>query len=153
MTPVSRRRRDAVAFSSRSPIVSGRNRPSGDSNTGLISSPAFEHIDRLVLHQLLEPLGERGLAAADRAEQIEDLLALFEALRGVLEVADDRARSCLPCRRSLGHGRIDLDRAVEEDAAEAGILGGVDEIGLADRRDHALGGARVMPGLSRQPSR
>ena len=49
----------------------------------------LQHIDRMVLHQILEPLGERGLAAADRAQQIENLPLLFEALRRVLEVADD----------------------------------------------------------------
>ena len=48
-----------------------------------------EHVDRLRLHQRLQALGERGLAAADRTQQIEDLLALLEPLRGVLEIADD----------------------------------------------------------------
>jgi hypothetical protein len=38
---------------------------------------------------LLELLGERGLAAAHRAEQVEDLLLLLQALGGVAEVGHD----------------------------------------------------------------
>ncbi len=49
----------------------------------------LQHIDRMLLHQILEPLGERGFAAADGAQQIENLALLFQALRGVLEIADD----------------------------------------------------------------
>jgi hypothetical protein len=39
-----------------------------------------------VLHQLLQPLGDGALAAAHRAQQVEDLLLFFQALRGVAEV-------------------------------------------------------------------
>ena len=43
----------------------------------------------------------------------------------------------------LGEGRIDPDRAVHEDAAEARVLRGVDELRLADRRQQPLGGAGI----------
>ncbi len=49
----------------------------------------LEHVDGELFHQRLQPLGERRLAAADRAEKVEDLLALFQALSGVLEKADN----------------------------------------------------------------
>ena len=95
---------------------------------------------------MLQPLGERGFAAADRAEQIEDLLALLEPLRGVLEEADDALDRVLHAEEA-GHRGIELDRAIEEDAPEALILAGVDDGRLADRRDHALGGRRIHRGI------
>src|SRR5262249_22449751 len=49
----------------------------------------FEHVDRVGFHQLLEPLGERRLAAADWTQEVKDLALLFETLRRVLEVTDD----------------------------------------------------------------
>ena len=81
----------------------------------------LQHIDRLDFHQRLQPLGQRRLAAADRAEQIEDLLALFEALRGVAEEADDPLDRLFHAVE-FGERRIDPDRPVHEDAAEPRIL-------------------------------
>ena len=101
-----------------------------------------ERVNRLRFHQLLEPLGERGLAAADRPEEVEDLLALLEALGGVLEEADD-ALDRLFHAEEAGEGRIDLDRAVEKDAPETAVLAGVDDRRFADRGDHALGRRRI----------
>ena len=93
-------------------------------------------------HQRLQPLGERGLAAADRAEQIEDLLALFEALRGVAEEADDPLDRLFHAVE-FGERRIDPDRPVHEDAAESRVLRGIDHLRLADRGEQALGRGRV----------
>ena len=102
----------------------------------------LQHVDRMHFHQRLQPLGQRGLAAADRAEQVEDLLALLEALRGVAEEADDPLDRLFHAVE-LGEGRIEPDRAVHEDAAEAGVLGRVDHLGLADRGQQSLGGVGV----------
>ena len=102
----------------------------------------LQHIDRIDLHQRLEPLRQRGLAAADRAEQIEDLLALLEPLRGVTEETDD-ALDRLFHAEEFGEGRIDANGPVHEDAAEPLIPRGVDELGLADRVENSLGGARI----------
>ena len=96
----------------------------------------------MLLHQILETFGERGLAAADRAEQIEYLALLFETLRGVLEVAHDPLDRVFHAVEAFERA-IHLDRAVEEQAAEARVLRGVDQLGLADRGDHALGRRRV----------
>ena len=101
-----------------------------------------QHVDRALLHQVLEAVGERGLAAAHRAQQVEDLLLLLEALRGMPEEADDALDGLLQAVEVL-EGRIDLERAVHEDAPETRILGAIHELRLADRRDHALGGAGV----------
>ena len=98
----------------------------------------LQHIDRMDFHQRLQPLGERRLAAADRAEQVEDLLALLEALRGVAEEADDPLDRLLHAVEA-GEGRIGADRPVHEDPAEARILGRVDDLRLADRGQQALG--------------
>src|SRR5262249_47660197 len=43
----------------------------------------FQHVDRVDLHERLEPLRQRRLAAADRSQQVENLLALLEPLCGV----------------------------------------------------------------------
>ncbi len=67
------------------PYCSWSSEPMSQDRTG---ERAFEHgtdlvarfqdVDRMNLHQLLQPLRERRLAAADGTEQIENLLALFE---------------------------------------------------------------------------
>ena len=59
----------------------------------LVHRRALDRVERHLLHQLLQALGDRALAAADRAEQVEDLLLFFQALRGVAEVARRPARS------------------------------------------------------------
>ena len=97
----------------------------------------LQHVDRLVFHQRLDALGERGLAAADRAEQVEDLLALFETLRALAEEGDD-ALDRLFHAVEFGERRIDPDRAVQEDAPEPRILRRVDHLRFADRRKQAL---------------
>ena len=128
------------------PICSGSNRPSGLSKTGLMSSAGLEDVDRLLLHQRLQALGEGRLAAADRAEQVEDLLALLESLRGMAEEADDALDRLLHAVE-LGEGRIDPDRPVHEDAAEALVARGVDELRLADGRQQPLRGAGMHQGI------
>ena len=102
----------------------------------------LQRVDRLLLHQLLQPLGERGLAAADRPEQVEDLLALLEPLRRMAEIADDPLDRVLHAVE-IGEGRIDLDRAVDEDAAQPLVVAGIDQRRLADRRHHALRRRRI----------
>ena len=109
-----------------------------------------EHVDRLGLHQRLKALGERGLSAADRAEQIEDLLALLQPLRGVLEIAHHALDRVLHAEEP-GKGGKELDRAVEENAAETLVLGRVDDDRLADGGDHAFGGARRHAGIVAAP--
>ena len=101
-----------------------------------------QHVDRAFLHQVLEPIGQRGLAAADGAQQVEDLLLLLETLRGVPEEADDALDRLFEAVEVL-EGRIDLEGPVHEDAAEPRVLGRIDELRLADRRDHALGSAGI----------
>ena len=99
-------------------------------------------VDRLCLHQRFQPLGDRRLAAADRTQQIEDLLLLLQPLRRVLEERDDLLDRVLHAVE-LAEGRIAPDDAVAEDAREARVVARVDELGLADGGQHALGGGRV----------
>ena len=79
----------------------------------------------MILHQILEPFGERGFAATDGAEQVKNLALLFEALRRVLEVAHDPLDRVFHAVEAF-EDPIALDRAVEEQPAEARILRGVD---------------------------
>ena len=81
-----------------------------------------QHVDGALLHQVLEAVGERGLAAADRTEQVHDLLLLLEPLGGMPEEADDALDGLLQAVEVL-EGGIDLDGAVHEDAPEARIPG------------------------------
>jgi hypothetical protein len=90
-----------------------------------------EDVDGACLHQVLEAVGERGLAAADWSEQIEDLLLLLEPLGGVAEEADDALDRLLEAEEVL-EGWIDLQGTVHEDAAEAGVPRRIDELRLAD---------------------
>ena len=55
----------------------------------LVDRRSLERVDRMQLHHGLEALGDRRLAAADGAQQVEDLLLLLETLRGMLEERDD----------------------------------------------------------------
>ena len=102
----------------------------------------LEHVDRVDLHERLQALGEGGLAASDRPEQVEDLLALLEPLGGVAEEADDPLDRLLHAVE-LGEGGIAPDRPVHEDPPEARIPRGVDHLGLADRGEDALRGSRI----------
>src|SRR5215831_16397189 len=97
----------------------------------------LEDIDRVHLHERLEPLGQRRLAAADRAEQVENLLALLEPLRRVAEEGDDPLDRLLHAVESRER-RIDPDRAVQKNSAKARVLGRVDHLRLADRGQYAL---------------
>ena len=97
----------------------------------------LQHVDRLNLHERLDALGKRGFAAADGPEQIEDLLALLQALRALPEEGDDPLDRFLHAVE-LGEGGIHPDRPVHEDAADAGILGGVHHLGLANRGEQPL---------------
>ncbi len=64
------------------------------------------------------------------------------------EIADD-ALDRLFHAVKIGEGRIDPDRPVHEDAAEARIVAGVDHFRLADRGEHALGRAGISQRLAR----
>ena len=110
----------------------------------------LQHIDGVDLHQRLQTLGQGGLAAADRTEQVEDLLALLQALRSVAEEADDHLDRLFHAVE-FGEGRIDPDRAVHEDAAEPRILRGIDELRLADGRQDALRSACIHHGIGAAP--
>ena len=96
-----------------------------------------QDVDGKLLHQILEAFGQRRLAAADGAEEVEDLFALFEALRGVAEIADDALDRFLEAEEIM-ESRINLDGPVHEDAAEALIVSRVHQLRLADRCEHAF---------------
>ena len=103
----------------------------------------FQDIDGILLHQVLETFGERGFATAHRPKQIKNLPPLLEALCRMLEVADNTLDRVLHAEEPV-EGAVNLDRAVEENAAETGILGGVDEFRFSDRCDHSFRGTRVQ---------
>ncbi len=134
--------RDAVAVLEHGPHLLGVEQPQRalEDRADLIAG--LQHVDRMDLHQRLEALGERRLAAADGAEQIEDLLALLQPLRGVAEEGDDALDRLLHAVE-LGEGRIDPDGPVHEDAAEPGVPRGVDEFRFADGGQDALRRARI----------
>ncbi len=123
---------DAVFLGQKIGQLAGTEEPQRRFEHGRDFAAGLEHIDRVLLHQLLEPLGERGLAAADGTQQIEDLALLLEALCGVLEVAHDPLDRVLHAVEAF-EGAIHLDRAIEEETAETRILCGIDQLGFADR--------------------
>ncbi len=98
----------------------------------------LEHVNGITLHQRLEALGQRRLAAAHGPEQVEDLLALLQPLRGVAEEGDDALHRFFHAVE-VGKGGVDADGAVHEDAPEARILGRVNDLRFTDRRQDALG--------------
>ncbi len=108
----------------------------------LVHRRALDGVERHLLHELLEPLGDRALAAADGAEQIEDLLLLLEPLRGVAEVRDDLLDRVFHAVE-LGEGRIELDHLVGEQPRQPRVAARVDRLRRADGFEHALGGGGV----------
>ena len=94
------------------------------------------------LHQRLQALRQRRLAAADRTEQIEDLLALLEALRGMAEKADDPFDRLFHAEEFV-EGRIHPDSPVHEDAAEPWIARSIDKLRLPDSRKNAFRSPRI----------
>jgi hypothetical protein len=69
-----------------------------------------------------------ALAAAHRAQQVEDLLALLEPLRGMAEVAHHLLDGVFHAVE-LGEGRVDLDDLVGEQARQARVVARVDALG------------------------
>ncbi|MNE08754.1 hypothetical protein D3C80_1014120 [compost metagenome] len=100
-----------------------------------------------VFHQVLELLGQRRLAAAHRAQQVEDLLLLLQALGGVAEVGDDLVDALFHAVE-VGEGRIAADHLVGEDPRQSRVGGGIHQLRLADGLEHALGrtgvGQRIL---------
>ena len=87
-----------------------------------------------------------GLAATHGAEQVEHLLALFEALRGMAEEGDDSLERVLHAVE-LGEGRVDADGAIEENPSEPGVPRRVDELWLADGAQHSFCWPGVAAGI------
>ncbi|MNS85301.1 hypothetical protein D3C72_1191630 [compost metagenome] len=108
----------------------------------LMDRRTLERVDGDLLHQRLELFSERGLATTRRPEQVEDLLALFQALRRVLEERDDLFDRVLHAIE-VAEGRIDADDLVEEQAGQPGVMVGIHQLRLADGGKHALCSSRV----------
>jgi hypothetical protein len=84
----------------------------GPSSTGveqaqrrLVHRRALDGVEGHLLHQLLEALGDRALAAAHRAQQVEDLLLLLQPLRGMAEVGHHLLDGVFHAVE-LGEGRV-----------------------------------------------
>ncbi len=134
--------RDAVFLLHRGAVVLGGEEP----ERRLVHRRVLERVERRLLHQRLELFGQRALAAAGRAEQIDDLLALLQRLRRVLEVGDDLFDRLLHAVELAERG-IHAHDLVREDAREPRIGARVDALGFADRHEHALGGGGVGGGI------
>jgi len=98
------------------------------------------------LHQRLEAFGNRRLASADRAEQVEDLLTLFQPLGGMLEEGNDLVDHLLHAKEFLERG-VTADEAVGEQPRQPWVVARIDQFRLADRCEHAFGGGRVSHGI------
>jgi hypothetical protein len=94
------------------------------------------------LHHGLKPLGDRRLAAADRAQQVQNLFALLEPLRRMLEERDDLLDRLFHAEE-LAEGRVPPDDAVPEDPGKTRVVTSIDLLRFADARQHPLRGARV----------
>ena len=107
-------RRDAVFLLEDGPVLFRVEEP----ERGFVHGRILDGIEGDLLHQVLELLRKRGLAAADRAEQVQDLFLFLEALGGVAEVGDDVFDRFFHAVE-LGELRVALDNFVLEDAGEA----------------------------------
>src|SRR6202008_4129714 len=82
----------------------------------------LEHIDWIDFHQRLQPFRQRRFPAAHRPEEVENLLALFQALRRIPEEPDDALDGFFHAIES-GEGRIGTHGPVQENTAKADVLG------------------------------
>jgi hypothetical protein len=103
--------RDAVLALQDRPVLDGVEEP----EWRLVDRRVLQGIEGHLLDELLEALGDRALAPAHRPQQVEDLLLLLQALRGVTEVGHHLLDGVLE-PEELGEGRVDLDELVVEDA-------------------------------------
>ncbi|MNQ94244.1 hypothetical protein D3C85_1097520 [compost metagenome] len=95
-------------------------------------------VDREFFHQHLQALGQRRLTTTDWTQEVQDLLAFFQALSSVAVVSNDLLDRVFHAME-LGEGRVALDFAVLEDAAQTSVITGVDHFRFADCRQHTLG--------------
>ncbi len=140
--PVEVARWDAVFLLERRAVALGVEK----AERRFVHRRALERVDRVGFHERLEALGDGGLAAAHRTEQVKDLLSLLKPLRGVLEIGDD-LRNRLVHAVELAERRVPLDHAVGKEPRKAGVVAGVDDLRLADGREHALCGGCVSKGV------
>ena len=145
------RRHDAGEVAARDAVVGFEDGAKAlgreQSQRRLVHRRALDRVDRPRFHHHLQPLCDRRLAAADRSQQVEDLLPFLEPLRRMLEERDDLIDRILHSVEFAERG-IAPDDAVAEDPREVLVVAGVDEFGLADAVEHALGRGRVGPGVA-----
>ncbi|KAF1056019.1 MAG: hypothetical protein GAK44_00313 [Pseudomonas delhiensis] len=103
---------------------------------------ALDGVERDFFDQLLELLGQRRLAAAHRAQQVDDLFLLFQALGGVAEEGDDLVDALFHAME-VGERRVTANDLVGENTRQPWIGGGVQQLRLADGHQHALCGTGV----------
>ncbi|OMP13912.1 hypothetical protein COLO4_00647 [Corchorus olitorius] len=130
--------RDAEVFLENGTVLGGIEQPQGR----LEHRRALDGVEGHLFHQLLQFFRQGRFTAADRAEQIEDLFLLFQALGGMAEVRDDLVDALFHAME-VGKGRIPANHLVGEDSRQPGIVGGVDQFRLADGHEQALGRGSV----------
>ena len=82
-------------------------------------------------------IGLGGLAAADRTEQVEDLLAFLQPLGPMAEIGHHLFDRFFEPVEVPERG-VDLDDLVAEDARQALVVPGVEQLRLANGHQHAL---------------
>ncbi|MCY1532668.1 hypothetical protein D9M68_679510 [compost metagenome] len=107
----------------------------------------LQGIDGVSLHQGLEPFRDGRLAAAHGAQQIKDLLALFQALRGMLEERDDLPDHVLHAVELLERG-IAPDGPVGKQTGKTWVVARIHDFRFAYRGQHALSGTGVRHGIA-----
>jgi hypothetical protein len=107
--------RDAVVLFQDRPVLLRREQ----AQRRLEHRRTLDGVERDVLHQILELFRQRRLTAADRPEQIENLLLLLQPLRRMLQVRDQVLDGLLHAVE-LGEGGVAFDHLVLEDPAQRG---------------------------------
>jgi len=99
------------------------------------------------LHQRLEALGNGAFAATHRAQQVKDLLALLQPLRGMAKEAHHLLDGLLHAIE-LGEGGVAFDDLVGKEPRQARVVARVHHLGLANGGQHALGRRGVSHGIT-----
>ncbi|MNF56193.1 hypothetical protein D3C84_376750 [compost metagenome] len=125
--------RDTVFLFEDGAILIGIEQPKGR----LEYRRTLDGVEGHALHELLELLRQGRLAAAHRAQQVEDLFLLFQALRGVTEEGDDLVDAFFHAME-VGEGRVAADHLVREDPRQPGVERGIQQFRIANSHEHAF---------------
>ena len=102
----------------------------------------LDRIERNLFDQVLEFFGKTRLTAADRPEQVKNLLLFLQPLRSMAEIGDDVLDHLFHAVQ-IAKRRIASEHFVGEDARQTMVGARIDCFRFANGQQHAFGNAGI----------